>query len=117
MKIFGERLRQLVVRLKRLLGMDHRLTIQEFYQLLQLSEAIDAHGRMLQSYFGSHAGYVVVEVSELAFRLREKPETIEDALMLMREIGQAESYDRGCWRLRLFDIRSDDDTKDGAISA
>lgn len=75
------------------------------------------HGRMVQSYFESHTGYAIVEVSELAYRLREKPETIVDALVLLKGTRRAERYDRGCWRLLLFDIRKDADTKDGAISA
>jgi hypothetical protein len=58
MKIVGDRLRQVLARIKHLLGMERRLTVQEVYKLLQLSEMMIDHGRMLQSYFGSPMRYV-----------------------------------------------------------
>jgi DNA-binding IclR family transcriptional regulator len=64
-------------------------------------------------------GYVMVEVQELAYRLRETPETIHDSLLLLQEMGRAELYDRqGPWRLRLADtFHSDDDGKGSPSSA
>jgi hypothetical protein len=37
--------------LKRALRMEQRLTLEEFYQQLQLSEAIIDYGRMIQAYY------------------------------------------------------------------
>ena len=94
--------------------MDRRLTREEFYQLLQLAEAIIEHGRMIQEYMGYTAPYAMVEVPELARRFRETPRTIKDALALLRGMGRAEpSHVRGCWRLRLVEtVRSEEDVKD-----
>ena len=70
--------------------------------MLQLSEAILDLGRMLQSYYARPLDYVMVEIAELAFRLRETPQTIEDALLLLKDMGRADPYDRhGRWILRL----------------
>jgi hypothetical protein len=45
--------------------------------------------------------YAIVEIAELAFRLRETPQAIEDALPLLKDIGCADRYDRhGRWILR-----------------
>jgi hypothetical protein len=103
-KMFRERARWLVRRLKRLLRMERRMTAEECYPLLQLSEAIIEHGRMLQSYYERPMEYVMVEISELAYRLKETPETIQDALVLLRDMGRADAYDgHGRWKLRLAD--------------
>ena len=68
--------------------------------MLQLSEAILDLGRMLQSYYARPLDYVMVEIAELAFRLRETPQTIEDALLLLKDMGCADPYDRhGRWIL------------------
>jgi hypothetical protein len=46
--------------------------------------------------------YVIVEVPELARRFRETPRTIKDALLLLRDMGRAESaHVYGCWKLQL----------------
>ena len=37
--------------LKRALRMEQRLTLEEFYQQLQLSEVIIDYGRMIQAYY------------------------------------------------------------------
>jgi hypothetical protein len=88
--------------LKRALRMEHRLSLEEFYQLLQLSEAIIDYGRMIQTYCGYSAPYVIVEVPELARRFRETPRTIKDALLLLSDMGRAESaHLHGCWKLQL----------------
>jgi hypothetical protein len=45
---------------------------------------------------------VIVEIPELAHRFRETPQTIKDALRLLRDIGRAEPADLdGCWKLQL----------------
>jgi hypothetical protein len=45
---------------------------------------------------------VVLEITELANRFRETPQTIKDALLLLKEIGRAEPADLdGCWKLQL----------------
>ena len=49
--MFREHLRRVIGRLKRALRMKQRLTLEEFYQQLQLSEAIIDYGRMIQAYY------------------------------------------------------------------
>ena len=45
---------------------------------------------------------VILEITELANRFRETPQTIKDALRLLRDIGRAEPADLdGCWKLQL----------------
>ena len=97
-----EHVRQVIVHLKRALRMEHRLTVEEFYQLLQLSEAIIDYGRMIRTYCGYSVPYLIVEVPELARRFRETPRTIKDALALLRDMGRAESaHPYGYWKLQL----------------
>jgi hypothetical protein len=98
----AERLRRIIRLLKRAMRIQRRLTLEEFYLLLQLSEAIVDHGRMVQSYYTRPLEPVMVEITELAFRFREEPQTIEDALLLLKDTGRADPYDRyGRWILRL----------------
>ena len=100
--MYREHVRRMLSHLKRALRMEHRLTLEEFYQLLQLSEAIVDYGRMLQTYCGYSVPYVIVEVPELAHRFRETPRTIKDALLLLSDMGRAESaHLYGCWKLQL----------------
>jgi hypothetical protein len=97
-----DQLKRLLGRIRRALRIERRFTLEESYELLELSEAIIDHGRMHQSYYKSPVAYVMVETKELAFRLRETPETIEDALRLLQVMGRAEPYDQsGRWKLRL----------------
>ena len=87
---------------QRALRGDERFTKEEFNQLLQLSEAIIEYGRMIQAYYRYSAPIVILEITELANRFRETPQTIKDALLLLRDIGRAEPSDlEGCWKLRL----------------
>jgi hypothetical protein len=45
---------------------------------------------------------VIVEIAELAVRLRETPQAMQDALGLLGKMGRAELFClRGCWKLRL----------------
>jgi len=100
--MYREHVRRMLSHLKRALRMEHRLTVEEFYQLLQLSEAIIAYGRMIQTDCGYSVPYVIVEVPELAHRFRETPRTIKDALLLLSDMGRAESaHLYGCWKLQL----------------
>jgi hypothetical protein len=50
--MYRDHLRRVIGHLKRALRMEQRLTVEEFYQLLQLSEAIIDYGRMIQAYYG-----------------------------------------------------------------
>ena len=97
-----DKLRRLIGRLKQALRLERRLTREEFYQLLQLSEAIIDYARMIQADCGYSVPYVIVEVPELAHRFRETPRTIKDALLLLSDMGRAESaHLYGCWKLQL----------------
>jgi len=75
--MYREYVRRMIDHLKRALRMEHRLSLEEFYQLLQLSEAIIDYGRMIQTYCGYSAPYVIVEVPELARRFRETPQPLK----------------------------------------
>jgi hypothetical protein len=93
---------RMIVHVKRPLRKDRRLTADEFNQLRQLSEAIIDYGRMIQTYRRYAAPNVILEITELANRFREKPQTIKDALLLLRDIGCAEPANlEGCWKLQL----------------
>jgi hypothetical protein len=97
-----DRLQRLLGRIRRALRIERRLTLEESHQLLQLAETIIEHGQMHQAFYEHRMEYLMVETKELAFRLRETPETIEDALRLLRVMGRADRYDRhGRWKLRL----------------
>ena len=92
----------MIVHVKRALRKDRRLTADEFNQLLQLSEAIIEYGRMIQAYGRYSVPNVILEITELANRFRETPQTIKDALLLLRDIGCAQPADLdGCWKLQL----------------
>ncbi|MFY9905711.1 MAG: hypothetical protein WBX02_07455 [Terriglobales bacterium] len=95
--------------LRRLIGLLKRTPGIEAEQLLQLSEAILEHGRMIRAYHEYFSGNIMVEITELASRFRETPHAIEDALLLLRKKGLAEPAGLpGCWKLRLGDSgRSD----------
>src|SRR6202158_6558866 len=83
--------------------MKQRLTVQEFDQILQLSEEIIDYGRMIRAYRGYSVPNVTIEISELATRFRESPQTIKDALLLLQDTGDAEPANLdGCWKLRLL---------------
>jgi hypothetical protein len=113
-----DKLRRLIARLKQALRLERRLTREEFYQLLQLSEAIIDYGRMIQTYCAYSVPYVFVEISELARRFRETPRTIRDALALLGDMGRAEpSYLRGLWKLRPADAPRSEENETGDIGA
>jgi hypothetical protein len=99
--MYQELLRRLVDVLKRASGMEQRLPPKELHQL---AEAIIDYGR-IEAQEGCSASpplSVIVEVRELAYRFRETPDTIKDALMLLREMGRAEHVHRhGYWKLKL----------------
>lgn len=68
-------------------------------QVHQLSEAIVDYGRMMQLHFAMPSA--IVEISELARRFRETPETIGEALLYLKRSGRAEPVDvEGCWKVR-----------------
>jgi len=109
-RAFRERVRRLIALFEHTLRIKRRLTLEEFYQLLQLSEAIIDHGRMVQVYEESSAPYMIVGTEELTLRFRETPQAIEDALLLLCETGRAEPFHlHGRWRLKLagFSTRED----------
>ena len=97
-----DHLRRLLAHLKRALRMKQRLTIEEFYQLFGMAEAIIDYGRMIEVY-GEHSPlFVIVEIPDLALRFRETPRAIKDALLLLGDMGRAEPINlQGCWKLEL----------------
>ena len=100
-----QRFQRVIGLLKRALRKDQRLTVEEFNRLLQLSEAIIDYGRMIHEYCGFTVTFVIVEIPELARRFRETPQAIEDALLLLRDMGRAEPIHlHGCWKLQLAGI-------------
>lgn len=100
--VFRGAVRQMVGHFKRLLRIEERLSVEEFYRLLELSEAITDYGRMIRAHHERSAPCVVVEVRELALRFREKLQTVRDALLLLEDMGSAEPLDLpGCWKLQL----------------
>jgi hypothetical protein len=100
--MYRKHLQRLVTHLKRALRIERRLTVEEFYQLLQLSEAIIDYGRMIQEYYECPVPDVIVEIPELERRFRETQRNIRDALVLLRDMGRAEPTSlNGCWRLQL----------------
>jgi hypothetical protein len=95
--------------LLRALRTDKRLTIEEFYQLLQLADTIIDYGRMIQAYHQLAGPNVLVEVSELARRLRETPRTIKNALLLLQDMRRAHPARLGgCWEVQLVEDKRDD---------
>jgi hypothetical protein len=100
--MYRKHLRRLIGHLKRAMRREQRLTVEEFNQRLQLSEAIIDYGRMIQAHYERSVPEVIVEIPEMACRFRETPQTIKDALRLLRDMGRAEPVDLdGCWKLKL----------------
>jgi hypothetical protein len=92
-----ENLRRVLGHLKRALRMEQRLTVESSFQKQSLIT-----GRMIQVFYGYSVPDAIVEVTELANRFRETPQTIKDALRLLRDIGRADPADlHGCWKLQL----------------
>jgi|SRR5208337_452143 len=107
---YGEHLRRVLGHLKRALGMEQRLTLQESYDLLLLAEAIIDFGRMVHAYDRLSAPQVIVEVAELEHRFRETKRNMRNALLLLEDMGCAEPAHRyGYWKLDLagFSARKD----------
>jgi hypothetical protein len=93
---------RVIVQVKRALRKDRRLTADELNQIRQLSEAIIDYGRMIQAHRRYSVPNVILEITELANRFRETPQTIKDALLLLQDTGCAEPANReGCWKLQL----------------
>jgi hypothetical protein len=89
--------------------MEQRVSIEEFYQILHLAETIIDYGRMIQMYHRRALPNVTVEVSELASRFRETPQTIKNALLLLEDMGRARPARlNGCWELQLVEDERDD---------
>lgn len=93
---------RLVGLFKRALRMDRRLNIGEF---TLLADAISDYGRMIQAHeqwTGRPPQYVIVEVTELAYRFRETEQVIKDALLLLKTARRAEPVPRcGYWKLKV----------------
>ncbi len=97
-----DQFQRLLGRIRRALRIERRLTLEESYEMLELTETIMEHGRMHQLFYKHRMEYLMVETEELAFRLRETPQTIEDSLQILWALGRADRFDRhGRWKLRL----------------
>ncbi len=79
--------------LKRALHIERRLTVDEFYRLVQLSEDIVAYGRLASQHYvrdpAAVGRTVGVDVDDVAFRLRETTRDVAAALVLLEKKGQA----------------------------
>ena len=64
---------------------------EEDHLITQLAEAIIEHGRMTQKLYRNQR--VLVDVKELAYRFREKSQTITKALVLLKHQGRAKTTD------------------------
>jgi hypothetical protein len=74
-------------------------------EIEQLAESIMEHGQLTQKLYLSQG--VAVEVKELAFRFREKPQTIIRALVRLRNQGCAGPTDLdGLWELQVRTSRT-----------
>jgi hypothetical protein len=105
--MFREQLRQVFGFLKRALRIEQRLTLQESYGVLDISEEIAHYVLMIQEYEHS-VSFVVVEVPELASRFRETPRAIKDGLLILEHRGLADQVAPGYWRLKVADtLRTD----------
>ena len=71
--MYREHLRRVLGHLKRALRKEQPLTVEEFHQLLQLSEAIIDYGRMIQEHFRYPVPEVIVQIPGLVHRFRETP--------------------------------------------
>jgi hypothetical protein len=76
--MYREHLRRAIGHFKRALRKEQRLTAEEFNQRLQLSEAIIDYARMIQAFYGYSVPDAIVEITELANRFRETPQTVKD---------------------------------------
>ncbi len=77
-------------------------------QLLELAEAITDYAQMTQSQEGwreQPPQYVIVGIQELAFRFRETPRTIKDALLVLNLEDIANPLPgRRYWKVKLSEI-------------
>ena len=64
--MYRERFGRVIVHVKRALRKGRRLTVAEFNQLLQLSEAIIDYGRMIKEHRRYSVPNVILEITELA---------------------------------------------------
>jgi hypothetical protein len=95
-----ERVWRMISSMKRILHLERRLTLQESYRVLDISEEIAHYVRMIQEYEHS-VSFVVVEVPELASRFRETPRAIKDGLLILKHRGLADQVAPGYWRLKV----------------
>ena len=92
-------LRRLASQFKRTFGKKQHSTTAKTAEVLQLSEAIMAYGRMLQAHYAAPTAFV--QVAELARRFRETPQAINAALLMLQEAGRVEPTEtKGCWKLQ-----------------
>ena len=91
--------------IRRALLLEQRMSVEEcqqIFQLFNLAKTILDHALSIQSHYPFRMVYVMVEVDELAKRLKEITETVEQALHLLRGMGRANIYGQnGRWRLEL----------------
>lgn len=91
-------------RLKR--PLERRRNIEE---LVALAEAITDYAQMTQSLEGwreQPPQYIIVGIQELAFRFRETPRTIKDALLILNleDIANPLPRRRQYWKIKLSEI-------------
>lgn len=71
------------------------------YQAIPALAKLD-YGGMIRAHTFRPEPDAVVDIRDVAHRFRESPQAINDALLLLRNLGCADPTGRdGCWRLRL----------------
>ena len=101
-----EQVRRRLRNVRRVLRLERQLNIEE---LCELAQAIRDYGQMIQSqenWSATPPQYIIVEIPELAFRFRETPRTIKDAILVLNLLGVADPLPRKqqCWKLKLAEI-------------
>jgi hypothetical protein len=112
-----DQLQRLLGRIRRALRIERRFTLEESYQLLELSEAVVDHARLQQSYYQRPMDHAMVDIEEWpsAYERRRRPSKTRSGYCGLT--GRGEPYDRhGRWNLRLGDtLRSaGDETREKA---
>jgi hypothetical protein len=88
---------------------NQRLTVDQFYELLDFAQAIIDYGhrnRAFEKWPSSPPSDIIVGIPELECRFREAPEIVKEALLLLKDMDRASPITSRIWRLKLTEISS-----------